>query len=220
MKDKIKDRLKLITNPATKLELMIKNGLVEEAEQLIADLAQAGYVYFTEDVDRKEVFFDTLTEVEPSRGLIDTGNMLDTDRQSTIGLESFWINGPFKLQGEYMKTTVDRYASADDFSGTGGYVSGVWNVTGEHFSNKAGIPGTPGATNPASGMWQVGLRYDTMDLDDGVVLGGRMDTITAGVNWYWRSNFKVGLNYVKVDSERRGVEDNPNALEARLQFYW
>ena len=69
-------------------------------------------------------------------------------------------------------------------------------------------------------MWQVGLRYDTMDLDDGAVLGGRMDTLTAGVNWYWRSNFKVGLNYVKVDSERRGVEDNPNVLEARLQFYW
>jgi phosphate-selective porin OprO/OprP len=179
-----------------------------------------GLSYVDQDTDADTVRLRVRPDADLSDRLIDTGNMLDTDRQQTIGLESFWIHGPFKLQGEYMKTTVDRYASADDFTGTGGYISGVWNLTGEHFSNKAGVPGTPGATDPASGMWQLGLRYDTMDLDDGAVLGGRMDTITAGVNWYWRSNFKVGLNYVKVDSERRNVEDNPNVLEARLQFYW
>ena len=105
-------------------------------------------------------------------------------------------------------------------------------------------------------MWQVGLRYDTIDLDDGTVipapprprfvvdgvLGGEMDTWTVGVNWYWRSNFKFMLNYVMVDSSRyfvrtpaapyadnpannnvlvnRKVDDNPNILEARVQFYW
>jgi len=179
-----------------------------------------GLSYADYDTDADTIRFRVRPDADLANRLIDTGNMLDADRQSTIGLESFWINGPFKLQGEYMTTTIDRYASADDFSGTGGYVSGVWNVTGEHFSNKAGVPGTPGAADPAKGMWQLGLRYDTMDLDDGAVLGGRMDTLTAGVNYYWRSNFKVGLNYVKVDSERRNVEDNPNVLEARLQFYW
>ena len=69
-----------------------------------------------------------------------------------------------------------------------------------------------------------------------------MDTLTLGVNWYWRSNFKFMLNYVKVDSSRYFVrtpaspyavnpadnnklvnaviDDNPNILEARVQFYW
>ena len=53
-----------------------------------------------------------------------------------------------------------------------------------------------------------------------VVQGGQMDTWTFGVNWYWRSNFKFAVNYVMVDSERKGVSDNPNILGARAQFYW
>src|SRR3546814_19502946 len=68
-------------------------------------------------------------------------------------------------------------------------------------------------------MWQLCLRYDTIDLDDGAVEGGKMDTWTAGVNWYWRSNFKFMLNYVKVDSERQGLDDDPSIGEARAQFY-
>ena len=69
-------------------------------------------------------------------------------------------------------------------------------------------------------MWQLGMRYDTINLDDGAVQGGQMDAITAGVNVYWRSNFKLALNYVKVDSQRKGVDDNPDITEARLQFFW
>ena len=53
-----------------------------------------------------------------------------------------------------------------------------------------------------------------------------MDSITAGVNWYWRSNFKFALNYVKVQSTkyssttRTFVDDDPSIVEARVQFYW
>ena len=142
-------------------------------------------------------------------------------------------------------------------TGSAGYLSAVWNVTGETWGYKAGVPTTPLPNEPGSGMWQLGLRYDTIDLNDGSViaattpggsskivdvLGGEMDTLTLGVNWYWRSNFKFMLNYVKVDSSRYFVktpsspyavipadngklvnaviDDNPNILEARLQFYW
>lgn len=190
--------------------------------------------------------------------LVDTGNLTDTDRVATTGIESFWVKGPFKLQGEYMKTGVDRYrAGSSDFSGTSGYISGVWNITGETWGYKGGTPTTGLPSEPGKGMWQLGLRYDTIDLNDGSVipattptgssrivdvLGGEMDTLTLGINWYWRSNFKFMLNYVKVDSSRyfvrtpsapyavdparngqlvnREVSDNPNILEARMQFYW
>lgn len=172
------------------------------------------------DTDADSLRLRARPDADFASRLIDTGTMADTDRLSTLGFEGFWVRGPFKLQGEYMQTRVDRYASADDFTGTGGYLSGVWNVTGETWSNKSGVPGTGAPAEPGRGMWQVGLRYDTLDLDDGAVQGGRMDTLTAGVNYYWRSNFKFSLNYVKVDSERRGVDDNPNIVEARAQFYW
>ncbi len=153
--------------------------------------------------------------------LVDSGNLTDADRVATTSLEGLWIHGPFKLQGEYYSSDVQRYrAGSDDYTSTGAYLSGLWNVTGETWSYKGGTPGTSGPKEPATGMWQLGLRYDTVDLDDGSVLGGQMDIITAGVNYYWRSNYKVALNYVKVSSERRDVSDDPSILEARLQFFW
>ena len=185
--------------------------------------------------------------------LIDTGNIDNADRIATTGLEAFWVGGPVKLQGEYMSTKVSRTTSAPSFKGTGGYISAVWNLTGETWGYKAGVPTTPLPNEPESGMWQLGLRYDTMDLNDGAatvvgntatiagVLGGESSTWSLGANWYLRSNFKLALNYVKVDSSKflgktsatysrnpayngvtfnRVVDDNPDIIEFRAQFYW
>ncbi|MFC3717283.1 OprO/OprP family phosphate-selective porin [Luteimonas soli] len=151
--------------------------------------------------------------------LVDTGSMTDTDRVATTSLEGLWVHGPFKLQGEYYTSDIERLANRD-YTSTAAYVQGLWNVTGETWGYKGGVPTTAKPARPGSGMWQLGLRYDTIDLDDGAVEGGRMDTWTAGVNWYWRSNFKFMLNYVKVDSERQGLDDDPSIVEARAQFYW
>ncbi len=157
-----------------------------------------------------------------STRFVDTGSsgLRASDRSSVLGVEGLWVQGPVKLQGEYMKTDVKRYGAFDDFSGDGFYVSGLWNITGETWGYKAGVPTTGLPDDPTKGMWQLGLRYDTIDLTDGAVVGGEMDSWTAGVNWYWRSNFKFMLNYVKVEQEKGALEDNPNILEARMQFYW
>ncbi|KAF1710479.1 porin [Pseudoxanthomonas kalamensis DSM 18571] len=187
-----------------------------------------GASYVDYDVDGDTLRWRARPDADLSNRLIDTGStgIRNADRTSTIGLESFWVSGPFKLQAEYMMNTVKRYDTGfaaqpgDDFDSSGGYISALWNVTGETWSNKAGVPGTSGPKEPASGMWQLGLRYDTLDLDDGIVEGGSMDTITLGVNYYWRSNFKFMVDYVKATSDRRGVSDDPSILEARAQFFW
>lgn len=164
--------------------------------------------------------------------LVDAGNMTNTDRQTTIGVESAYVNGPFKVQAEYMHSNVDRFTvnsasqSSKDFSGDSWYLYGLWNVTGETWTYKAGLPVTPYPNEPGKGMWQVGVRYDSTDLNDGTVKGGEEQNITLGVNWYWRANFKFMLNYVMVSSEkysstlRTDVNDDPNIFEARAQFYW
>ncbi|MBN6113711.1 OprO/OprP family phosphate-selective porin [Xanthomonas bonasiae] len=171
--------------------------------------------------------------------LVDSGNLTNTDRIGVIGGEAMWVTGPFKTQAEYYNAKVERYGSSDNYSSDGWYLSGVWNITGETWGYKAGVPTTPLPNEPASGMWQLGVRYDSIDLNDGDliarpvgaplvdgVLGGKMSTWTVGANWYWRSNFKLALNYVMVDSSkyssttRGNVSDKPNILEARAQFYW
>lgn len=160
-----------------------------------------------------------MADMVPTR-FVDTGNLNRSDRNSVIGAEALWVTGPVKVQAEYMTTDVKRYGTAEDFSGDGFYVSGLWNVTGETWGYKNGVPTTGLPDNPGAGMWQLGLRYDTIDLTDGAVVGGEMDSWTAGVNWYWRSNFKFMLNYVQVKQEKGALNDDPNILEARMQFYW
>lgn len=156
-----------------------------------------------------------------SARLIDSGQFTDADDITTLGGEMLFVHGPIKLQAEVMKTDVERDSNAD-YGFDSWYVSGVWNVTGESWTYKAGNVGTVLPNNPAGGMWQLGLRYDHADLNDGLVYGGDESNWTVGVNWYLRSNFKLMANYVMVDSERGAtpVEDNPNILELRAQFYW
>ena len=168
--------------------------------------------------------------------LIDTGTFSDADRIRTIGLEGAWVHGPMKIQSEYMTTDISRKVNSD-FSGDSWYIYGVWNLTGETWGYKNGVLTTPLPNEPVSGMWQLGVRYDKADLNDGNVLfgapnivtgvlGGKESNWTLGVNWYWRSNFKFALNYVKVSSERYSstagafVQDDPSIVELRGQIYW
>ena len=160
--------------------------------------------------------------------LVDTGNLLDADRNRVLGLEAIWARGPFKVQGEYMRAETSRNSNAvaGDYAADGWYLSGVWNLTGETWGYKKGVPSTSLPDNPAAGMWQLALRYDDLNLDDGAVRGGDEQNITLGVNYYLRSNFKVSANYVAVRSSRfnatagTNVDDDPSIFETRLQFYW
>ncbi|MCX7033749.1 MAG: OprO/OprP family phosphate-selective porin [Arenimonas sp.] len=151
--------------------------------------------------------------------LVDTGNFADADSIATTGLEAAYVNGPIKVQAEYMTSDINRDVAAD-FTGTSGYIYGVYNLTGESWGYKNGVITTVLPDNPAGGMWQLGLRYDTVDLNDGLVQGGTEDNWTVGVNWYWRSNYKFSANYVFIESDRQGLEQSPNVFELRAQFYW
>ena len=154
--------------------------------------------------------------------LVDTGTLADADRVATTGLEAMWIGGPVKLQGEYFLARADRTGNSGYDVG-GGYASAMWNPGGTSWDYRGGLPRTRVGD---AGLWQLGLRYDQLDLDDGGVRGGRMDAWTVGVNWYWRSNAKLMLNYVDVASHRTDpasgarIHDDPSIVEARVQLHW
>ena len=152
--------------------------------------------------------------------LVDSGRLVDTDRVATSSAEALWASGPLKLQGEYYLSRVSRYSPGTaDYAAHGSYVSGLWNLTGETWGYKAGVVTTPKPSR-RGGMWQAGLRYDRLDLDNGQVGGGTQEAWTAGLNWYYGSHFKLMLNHVRIDSQRRGVSDDPSIWEARGQVSW
>ena len=150
--------------------------------------------------------------------LVDTGTFTDADRLATTGVEGMWMAGPLKLQAEYMQGDVDRLAGAD-FTANGGYLSVVYNLTGEGWSYRGGVPRTASPAGPR-GMWQLAARADTLDFDDAGIEGGQMDALTLGVNWYYRDNFKLALNWSTVDSERAGIPDDPSIIGLRGQLHW
>jgi phosphate-selective porin OprO and OprP len=186
------------------------------------EMGNADFVHLGVSAISMDTSADTLrlrarpaADLTPIR-LVDTGTLTTVDRINTVGVEGAWARGPLLLQGEYYRASVDRTVG-QDFDADGWYAQGLWTITGEKHGYKSGLISTPLPSDPAGGAWQVGLRYEGIDLDD-VVLGGEQNALTAGVNWYWRSNFKFMANYVMVDSERRGIEDNPNILEFRAQL--
>lgn len=151
--------------------------------------------------------------------LVDAGSMVDADRLRTFGFEGAWVNGPVKLQGEWLHGRVDRYDHAD-FDADAGYLSAMWNVTGETWTYKTGTVATSAPSSLYRGLWQLGARWDRVNLDDGSIEGGTMDALTIGVNWYWHKYTRLSLNYVDVRSERDGVDDDPDIVEARVQLHW
>jgi phosphate-selective porin OprO/OprP len=149
--------------------------------------------------------------------LVDTGTLTTTDRITTVGVEAAWGQGPLLLQGEAYQARIDRTVG-EDFDASGWYVYGLWTLTGERHGYRQGTVTTALPNEPLRGSWQIGLRYEGLDLDDGSVQGGEEHNLTLGVNWYWRTNFKFMANYVDVESERRGIEDNPSVFELRAQM--
>lgn len=154
--------------------------------------------------------------------IVDSGALANVDRLATTGVEAMWISGPLKLQGEYFLASADRIGHPG-YDASGGYASALWTPGGGTWGYRGGVPRTSVAD---AGLWQFGLRYDQLDLDDGAVRGGRMEAWTVGVNWYWRNNTKLMLNYVDVASRRTDpvtgarVDDDPSILEARVQLHW
>lgn len=145
---------------------------------------------------------------DPDTGgrLVDTGTIPgDVQDLSLFGAELAGVYGPFSIQGEYIRTEVDR--NVDDslvFDGYYGYAS--WFLTGESRNYKANkgifdilVPNNPfSLASGGLGAWELAARYSEIDLNDDAVSGGRERNITAGLNWYPNSYIRFMANYIHV----------------------
>jgi phosphate-selective porin OprO and OprP len=147
--------------------------------------------------------------------------------RSRSGLEAIAAYGPFKLQGEYIRTEFEGDGFERDMKAW--YAGAMWNITGEKFaaSYQNGVmsrlrpnhnfkTGTDGW-----GAWQAGIRYSRFDASDfmsgnasgtGVLLnnpGGtsegllvatnEADAWTVGVNWILNPNVRLVANLTRTN---------------------
>ncbi|MEO6075718.1 MAG: porin [Dokdonella sp.] len=184
----------------------------------IIHLGVSAISYDTND-DRDRIRARPGFDISTTPRLIDSGTFRDADKRTTYGLEAGWVRGPFKLQAEYFDSTVDRL-SHPDYNADSWYVSGLWNISGETWGYKDGVFATNHPVHK-TGMWQVGVRYERLNLNDGLVRGGEEKNFAVGVNYYALRNFKLSLNYVRANATKgSGISDQPNAIEGRAQLFW
>lgn len=148
--------------------------------------------------------------------LVDTGRMA-SDSIDRLGLEAAWRDGPLLVQAELLHGHNDAPTGQPDFDGRGWYAAASWVLTGETRPYANAAFGNPKPSRE-SGAFDVQLRYADLDLDDGVIRGGRQRDWTLGGNWYWGRHLKLQANYVWLKTDHAGVSLDPEIFEARVQF--
>ena len=159
------------------------------------------------------------------RRLVDTGTIDGINSLFRVGTEAAAVYGPFSVQGEYIRSSLDRDLALDPvFSGY--YVYASWFLTGESraasYSKSSGVfgrihPATPLGSGP--GAFELSARFSHLDLNDAGIDGGEQDNLTIGLNWYPISHVRFMANYVKVLDVEGGPNDGdePDVFQLRAQ---
>ena len=140
----------------------------------------------------------------------DTGNFYATS-QAVLNPELAINLGPLLIQAEYTASWFNGAKPAKNVAANlgqvfmqGGYVEGLYFLTGENrtYNRQSGVFGrvvpkeNADLKNDRLGAWQVGVRYDWINLNSGHVNGGKSQDLTLGLNWFLNPNVRFQTNYV------------------------
>ncbi|WP_339867237.1 OprO/OprP family phosphate-selective porin [Pseudohongiella nitratireducens] len=144
--------------------------------------------------------------------LADTGALTNFESISLGIVEAAAKLGPLSIQSEYGQAKVDQVRVADlEFAAW--YVQMGLSLTGESRVYR----GSDGEFKrlrqnrlfaPAQGSWgawELAVRLDQLDLEDGIVLGGRQRRASLNLNGYLNNNVRVLFGY----SRAFDIENSP-----------
>lgn len=138
----------------------------------------------------------------PDIRFIDTGSISATG-ENGYGLEAAVISGPFHATGEWHWQQVETPGIAANPMFTGGYAEvGYFLTSGDKRGYRNGVFDRTRPAHPVStggiGAWQVNLRYDTLELNDGTLRGGSQDGLYASLVWVPTDYTRLIFNYGRV----------------------
>lgn len=152
----------------------------------------------------------------------DTGNFY-AESQTVLCPEAVVQWGSLLLQAEWEKAYMGGAAARKGGTGLGnvnfqgGYVEALYFLTGENraYNRQQGVFGrvvpienahfTRGVGMVGKGAWQVGLRYDWMNLNSGLVQGGDVQNMTLGLNWFLNPNARFQFNYIYTNFDNAAL---------------
>ncbi|WIX04029.1 porin [Pseudomonas sp. AR5] len=154
----------------------------------------------------------------------------DWDTDTAWGLEAAWATGPFSLQGEYLKRTLEADNQAEDIEADGFYVQAAYTLTGEARGYKLGKFDSLKPQNKQIGAWEVFYRYDSFEVDDGNIVAAtatrdvgdaEAKVHNLGVNWYVNDAVKLSGVYVKAKTDsiyNANGDDDGDGMVFRAQY--
>ncbi len=133
---------------------------------------------------------------------IDTGSLSRATKETGYGLEAAVISGRFHAAGEAYWQKVARTGLANPGFFGGSFEAGVF-LTDDTRVYKDGVFKAAKVTNPVNkgglGAVQLNLRYDRLDLNDGIVVGGIQNGYMASIIWTPIDYVRFMINYGKLD---------------------
>ncbi|MDA1014528.1 MAG: porin [Planctomycetota bacterium] len=173
--------------------------------------------------------FRARPEIRNTPRLVDTGSV-PSDSALFAVAEFAIVMDNTSVQAEYVTTHLRNAANpttrapVGDLNFSGYYVYASWFLTGEHRTyvrNRGGfgritpkVNVSPSSEVPmfCSGAYEIGVRFAHVDLNDGPVVGGVLNTVTVGLNWHLNTNAKIMLNYVHATRDNTGAGDGASDL--------
>lgn len=163
--------------------------------------------------------------------IVDTGAFGGVDDYTRYGFEAAGVYDRFSLQGEYIMTDINRQTGfGGDIDFDGYYIYGSVFLTDDSRAYKF-EDGAFDKVSPKSvvgkggiGAWELGVRFSSINLDDGPIAGGEVDNMTLGLNWYATRNVRFIANYTTVLDSNTSSGPFPGAepavFQTRAQVFW
>ncbi|MEZ6000300.1 OprO/OprP family phosphate-selective porin [Hyphomonas sp.] len=124
------------------------------------------------------------------------------------GAEFAWLKGPAWIAAE-AAILSDDMTGGGNATFTGGYLEAGYMLGGRR-TYKGHKFDRPKIDRPVTeggpGALLTAVRYDTLDLEDGDVNGGKLDTLILALDWYLTSRIHAGINFFRSEPEFGSVD--------------
>lgn len=153
------------------------------------------------------------------------GAAVAADSAWQVGLEAAFVMGPWTFLAEYGRQEVD-ILGGDASTVRAVSVEAAWWITGESTPYDR-AKGTFGRTMPrnnfdgdgdGAGAWQLAVRHDRINMNDGDLDGGAATQWTFGTRWWLNPNSAVHLNVCRFNPHDPGFWDPEWVLGARFEI--
>jgi phosphate-selective porin OprO/OprP len=224
----VDDDIQIMEDGAYALTLRLCAWFLEDEET--HRVLHVGFGFSLRDPPGESVRYRSRQGVGFGDRSIDTGT-IGADEVTLFNFEIALVWKSFHFQAEFFAASVDGGDVGVDADFSGFYVEIGWFITGEsrNYDKKKFLMDR---TKPKKifhdggggfGAVQLVFRFDTVDLSDGSIVGGELDTFTVGVNWHWNPNCRIMVNVVFADVTDGGGAGGTGTgdlttLVMRLQF--